>query len=154
MKKCILLMKQSLVFKNMVKQTSNDIDDQSLDQRNFFTFLTIYYNLRRMYSENFSRCMIWVCLFGKQEFQIMRDIKWIIQNNNWQHLPKFYKINTWSMLSQAPTVAAARGTGRLKIASSFSASVLISIMLFWTGMEWLVNIITFHKSSKWIIEHL
>ena len=34
------------------------------------------------------------------------------------------------MLSQAPTVAAARGTGRLKIASNFNASVLISIMLF------------------------
>lgn len=37
------------------------------------------------------------------------------------------------MLSQAPIVAAARGTGRLNMASSFKASVLISAMLFYTS---------------------
>lgn len=34
------------------------------------------------------------------------------------------------MFSQAPIVAAARGTGLLNMVSSFNASVLISVMLF------------------------
>lgn len=42
---------------------------------------------------------------------------------------------TWKMFSQAPIVAAARGTGLLNMVSSFTASVLISVMLFWKIVE-------------------
>lgn len=96
-------------------------------------------------NELLDRPKMWICAFILTYCQNLTPIAPAITNHSYIRTRGFSlfrkaswrprNMNTWNMLSQAPTVAAARGTGRLSITNSFKASVLISIRLFWTMKE-------------------